>query len=104
MRYLSAALALGALAIATPAMAEHINHLDTPYASRGACESAIAKFAAEDGPSLLLRFPQFFSRRGDVASFLTRAFSCDYDPAEQAWFITDRRIEVLTSEWFLRRP
>lgn len=104
MRYLKAALALGAFAVAAPAAADHINNLDTPYASRGACESAIAQFAAEDGPILLQRFPQFFSRRGDVASFLTRAFSCDYDPAGQAWFITDRRVEVLTSEWFLRRP
>ncbi|MCT2559787.1 hypothetical protein N0B51_12445 [Tsuneonella sp. YG55] len=104
MRYLTPALALGALFVGAPAMANHLNNLETPYASRGACESAIAQFAAEDAPSLLERFPNFFSRRGDVSSFLTRAFSCDYDPVEQAWFITDRRLEILTSDWFLRKP
>lgn len=105
MRYLSAiALGLGALAIAAPAMANHINNFDTPYSSRGACESAMARFAAEDADTLPDRFPEYFGRRGDVASFLTRAFTCDYDSAAQAWFITDRRVEILTSDWFLRKP
>jgi hypothetical protein len=104
MRNLLYPVAIGALAFATPAMADHILNLDTPYPTRGACESAVAQFSAGDRDSLLDRFPNFFSRPGDVASFLTRAFNCEYDPAEQAWFITDSRGEILASEWFLRRP
>lgn len=104
MRILVYPLAVAALASATPAMADHIDNLDTPFASRGACESAVAQFSAHDRAMLLDRFPMFFSRNGDVASFLTRAFTCDYDAVEQAWFITDRRVEILTSDWFTRRP
>ncbi len=104
MRSITAALAMGTLALAMPAMAHHIDNLDTPYASRGACQSAVAELSAEDREMLLERFPNFFSRNGDVASFLNRAFTCDYNPGEQAWFITDRRVEILNSEWFLRKP
>ncbi len=104
MRNLFAALGLGALAVTAPAMAHHIDNLETPYASRGACEAAMAGLAAEDADTLPDRFPQFFGRRGDAASFLTRAFTCDYDPVAQAWFITDHRVEILNSDWFLKKP
>lgn len=104
MRIATLALALSAAAIGTPALAGHLNNLDTPYHSRGACEAAVARLSAEDRSVLLERFPNFFHRNGDVASFLTRAFTCNYDSVEDAWFITDRRGEVLSSEWFLRKP
>jgi hypothetical protein len=104
MRIATLALALSAAAIGTPALASHPNNLDTPYHSRGACEAAVAQLSADDRSVLLDRFPNVFHRNGDVASFLTRAFTCGYDSIEDAWFITDRRVEVLTSEWFLRRP
>ncbi|ANY21180.1 hypothetical protein A6F68_02688 [Tsuneonella dongtanensis] len=104
MRLATITFALAATALATPALANHILNLDTPYASRGACEAAVAQFSAEDREMLLDRFPTFFHRNGDVASFLTRAFTCEFESAEQAWFIHDHRGEILASEWFQRKP
>lgn len=96
-------LAIGALVISSPAAAEHIFHLDVPYPSRGACEAEIAVFSADDWESLLARFPNFFSSNGEVASFLTRAFTCERDEADGQWYITDHRADVIGSEWFQRR-
>ena len=104
MRVLLPLIALGAACSAAPALADHILHLDVAYPTRGACESAAARFARDDRAVLLDRFPNFFTRNGDVASFLARAFPCEYDSADRNWYIQDRRIEVLNSDWFLRKP
>jgi hypothetical protein len=98
-----ATIAVGALVIASPAPANHILNLDTPYPSRGACESESAQFSNDDAESLVERFPQFFSGIGEVKSFLTRAFTCDLDESDGQWYIHDHRQEVLDSEWFQRR-
>lgn len=89
-------------ALAAPASANHILNLDTPYATRGACEAAVADFGSDDRDGLLDRFPNFFDSTGDVASFLTRAFPCERGGDGQ-WYIRDRRLEVLQSDWFLRK-
>lgn len=98
-------LALGALALtvtATPALASHPGNLDEPHPTRGACEAASARLAVNDKDFLTNRFPELFSSTGEAASFLTRAFSCE--KAEDGnWYITDHRLEVLASDWFLRR-
>jgi hypothetical protein len=96
-------LVLGALMIASPAAAHHLDNLGTPFASRGACESQNAIFDTEDSEMLLDRFPQFFATYGEVRSFLTRAFTCEPNEADGQWYITDHRLEVLNSDWFQRR-
>ena len=96
---------LAGIAMATftgPAFAHHLENLDTPYASRGACESTVAHYNQDDDEMLLERFPTFFSTEGDVMSFLTRAFPCELNEADGQWYIQDRRLEVLTSDWYLR--
>ena len=98
-----ATLAVSALAIASPAAANHILNLDTPYPSRGACETESAEFSNGDAEGLVERFPQFFSSIGEVKSFLTRAFTCERDESDGQWYIHDYRQEVLDSEWFQRR-
>lgn len=96
-------LALLAAAFASPASASHIFNLDTPYPSRGACESAVAAFGNADRDRLLESFPNFFSSEGEVASFLTRAFPCELDPSDGQWYIGDYRAAVIRSDWFQRR-
>jgi len=91
------------LAISNPAPAHHIENLNTPYPTRGACESAVADFNNDDWDMLLDRFPNFFSSKGEVASFLTRAFPCERNGADGQWYIQDERVETLNSDWFLRR-
>lgn len=94
---------LAAMTIATPASASHFMNLTTPYESRGACEAAVADFSSDDREMLLDRFPQFFVSIGDVASFLTRAFTCELNPADDQWYIKDHRAEVLASDWYQNR-
>lgn len=94
--------AIAAIAVATPAAANHLFNLNVPFANRGACESAVAELSAEDRDQLLDRFPNLFQTNGEVASFLTRAFPCERGNDGQ-WYIEDHRLEVLQSEWFLRR-
>jgi hypothetical protein len=95
-------LALGAMIVATPAAAHHIEYLDTPFASRGQCEAMTHQLSNEDD-FLIDQFPDLFSSEGEVRSFLNRAFKCEYNSAEGSWYIVDHRIEVLGSEWFQRR-
>ena len=38
------AAGIAAIAVGTPASAHHLENLDTPYASRGECESTVARF------------------------------------------------------------
>lgn len=102
MRNLLAILATG-VAFAAPASAQHLDNLDTPYASRGACESNVARFNHNVRPTLLESFPQFFGDNGDVAAFLTRAFPCEMAD-DGYWYIQDMRGAVLFSDWYQRRP
>ena len=97
---LLAAWAVGALVIISPAAANHINYLNTPFPSRGACEAQRASLSNDDD-FLLDAFPQLFSSEGEVRSFLNRAFTCEQRGSD--WYITDHRIEVLDSAWFQRR-
>ena len=97
-----ATLALVALAIANPAAANHIFN-PGPYESRGDCEAESAALSNDDRDQLLERFPQLFSSEGEVASFLSRAFTCDLNPDDGKWYITDRRQDVINSDWFQRR-
>lgn len=105
MRKLMTMTAIATLVLcASEAAAQHLDNLDTPYASRGACESAVAQFNGNARERLLTSFPNFFNRNGDVASFLTRAFPCEYDAGVDAWFITDHRGDVLFSDWYMKKP
>ncbi len=89
-------------AVAAPASANHIFNLDVPFATRGQCEAAVADLSHDDRDSLLDRYPNLFDSTGDVASFLTRAFPCERD-SDGYWYIRDHRVEVLGSDWFLRK-
>ena len=96
-------IALLAFAVAAPASANHIFNLDEPFDTRGACEAEVAKLSVDDRDNLLIRFPNLFDSKGDVAAFLTRAFPCVRDPGDGKYYIEDRRVEVLASEWFAGR-
>lgn len=97
------AVATTALVTGTPAAAHHLENLNTPYASRGVCESTVAHFNADDWDMLLDRFPTFFSTQGDVASFLTRAFPCEYNSGDGNWYIQNHLAEALASDWYQHR-
>ncbi|MCL6698268.1 hypothetical protein LZ496_05665 [Sphingomonas sp. NSE70-1] len=100
MRKVLALLVIGTIAVAGPASANHPGYLDTPFDSRGACEVQRNALSNEDD-WLAEDFPQLFSSIGEVRSFLNRAFPCELNDGQ--WYITDHRIEVLESDWFLRR-
>jgi len=92
-----------AMTMTSPAFAHHLQNLDTPYASRGACEAAVADFNSDDWEMLLDLFPDYFSSQGEVASFLTRAFPCELNPNDDQWYIQNHYGQVLHSDWYLRR-
>jgi hypothetical protein len=100
---LSIIAGIAAIAATAPAAAAHLDNLDTPYSSRGACESAVAGFNSDVRGALLDQFPAFFDSEGDVSSFLTRAFPCQFDQENGNWYIQDHRLEVLTSDWYQQR-
>lgn len=93
---------LGVLLAASPAAANHI-FTPTPFASYGECESANAKLSNEDAERQFPLRPDLFSSLGEARSFMTRAFSCEYDPDDDSWYLTDHRREVIASDWFQRR-
>src|SRR5207244_6263003 len=94
--------AAGAAVIATPAAANHVLHLNDPFASRGACE--VECNALSNGDDWLLdAFPDVFSSEGEVRSFLNKAFPCQLNESDGNWYMIDRRLEVLGSDWFQRR-
>ena len=101
MKRLSILAGVAAVVLASPASADHIFHLDIPFASHGACEAERNALSNEDD-FLLDAFPDLFSSPGEVRSFLTRAFTCEVRSDGQ-WYITDHRVEVLDSDWFARR-
>ena len=93
--------AAGAAVIATPAAANHVNNLTTPFASLGACEVE-RNALSNDDDWLLDAFPQLFSSEGEVRSFLNRAFPCELR-ADGNYYMIDQRQQVLDSTWFQRR-
>ena len=97
-----ATLAVGALAIAVPAAAHHVEYLDTPFPTRGACE-AMVNHLSNDDDFLIDQFPGLFSSEGEVRSFLGRAFPCEQSSTDGQWYIVDQRLDVLGSDWFTRR-
>lgn len=103
MKKLAILAAVTAMTAAAPASANHLLHLDTPYASRGECEAAVAHFNSDDRDDLLERFPSWFDSRGDVQSLLTRAFPCELNDADGQWYIKSELGAVLASEWYQGR-
>jgi hypothetical protein len=100
MKKLSIIAAFGAVAMASPAVAHHVDHLNDPFDSRGACEAETQALSNTDD-FLLDVFPDLFATEGELRSFLNRAFTCEL--RGDSWYITDHRAEVLGSDWFLRR-
>ena len=94
------AMLIGSLGLAAPSAAHHVDNLNTPFESRGACESAKQVLSNSDD-FLLDRFPNIFSSAGEVRSFLNRAFPCEV--RNGSWYLIDHRQEVLDSDWLLRR-
>lgn len=96
------ATVLGSLLLASPAAADHIFN-STEFATRGECEAENARLSNEDAERQFALRPDRFSSLGEARSFMTRAFTCEYDPDTDTWYFADHRREVLNSEWFLRR-
>ena len=94
---------LAAITIATPAAAQHLATLNTPYPTRGECEAAMASFNDDVRDRLVEFFPNLFASEGEAASYITRAFTCELNPSTGEWFIRDHRAEVIASDWFQRR-
>jgi len=97
----AAALSIFWIALcATPAAA---HDTETAFPTRGACESASAAMSNDENAWLVATFPQFFDTTGEAASFLTRAFTCDRNPADGQYYISDHIEDVLGSAWFQQR-
>lgn len=94
---------VAAIACSSPAAAQHLANLDTPYATRGDCESAMASFNDDVRDLLVEFFPTLFESEGEAASFITRAFTCEARKGDGYWYIIDHRADVRASDWFLRR-
>jgi hypothetical protein len=95
------ALAVASLGIASPALANHDQNLDVPFASRGECEAVSAELDNEAREFLLALYPNLFDNTGEVRSFTQRAFTCEQ--VNGLWYIKDHRFEVLASDWWQRR-
>jgi hypothetical protein len=92
------------LAAATLAPTAAVAHdTETPFPSRGACESASAAMSYDEKDWVLATFPEFFDTNGDVSSFLTRAWTCDRNGSDGKYYITNHVEEVLGSDWFAQR-
>ena len=103
MKRLLVSLAVASVAFASPAAADHIFHLDTPFDSRGGCEVERNELSNNDYWLLDVPGQEFFDTIGDVRSFMTRAFTCELSEGDGQWYMVDHRIEVLESEWFQQR-
>lgn len=103
MKSLCILAGLAAMSLASPAAAQHLDNFDTPYATRGDCESAMASFNDDVRDRLVVQFPFLFETEGEAASFITRAFTCEMSSTDQQWYIKDHRFDVITSDWFQRR-
>jgi hypothetical protein len=100
MKTIIALVALGSLGFATAASA---HDTETPFPSRGACESASAGMSNAEKDWLVATFPDLFDTSGEAASFLTRAFTCDLNASDGQYHITSHIEEVLGSRWFDQR-
>jgi hypothetical protein len=100
MKIYLALAALGSLGIASPVIA---HDTETPFPSRGACESASAAMSNGEKDWLLATFPELFTTTGDAASFLTKAWTCDLNGSDGQWYIVNHIDEVLGSRWFEQR-
>ena len=100
MRKLSIAAGIAAMTASTAVTA---HDTATGYPSRGACEAASAGMSNDENAWLVATFPQFFDTTGEAASFLTRAWTCDRNPSDGHYYITDHIEEVLGSGWFAQR-
>jgi len=103
MKKISIVAGIAALALASPAFANHLVGNHTPFPTRGACESFTAEGLADDREALLIAFPNFFDSNGDLASFLTRAWTCELNEGDGQWYIGDHRFDVLNSDWYQHR-
>ena len=99
MKFIMALAALGSLTVATSTAA---HDTETPFPSRGACESASAAMSNGEKDWLLQAFPDLFATTGEAASFLTRAWTCDLS-GDGNWYITNHIDEVLGSRWSQQR-
>jgi hypothetical protein len=102
MNKLSILAGIAAIAAASPVFASHLPGNTTPFPTRGACESFTASGIPDDRPLLLEAFPDFFASEGELASFLTRAWTCELG-ADGQWYVGDHRWDVLNSDWYQRR-
>ena len=101
MRKIAALLVgLAAATSATPAVASH--DPATAYPNRGACESAAAQMSADEWDAVMAASMGFFETNGEVASMLVRQYTCDLGDDGQ-WHITNRRFEVMATDWFEQR-
>ena len=100
MKRISMFIAVGSLAMSTAAAA---HDTETPFPSRGACESASAAMSNAEKDWLLVAFPDLFDTTGEAASFLTRAWTCDQNSSDGQWYIVNHIDEILGSQWFQRR-
>ena len=102
MKALFSVLALGGIVVATPVAANHI-FTPTAFPTRGECESENARLSNDDAERQFPLRPDLFSSLGEARSFMTRAFSCEYHPEDDSWYLADHRRDVIASEWFQRR-
>lgn len=91
---------LGCASLSTAAAAHDTN---VPYASRGQCESASAAQSNAEKDWVLTTFPDLFDSTGEVASFLTRAWTCDLNSSDGQYYIVNHIDEVLGSSWYQQR-
>jgi hypothetical protein len=99
MKKLITLIAFAAAGVSTAAAA---HDTETPFPSRGACESASADMSNGENAWLLATFPDLFGTTGEAASFLTRAWTCD-QAADGQYYITGHIEDVLASHWFEQR-
>jgi hypothetical protein len=100
MERMMALAALGLLGVPSAAAA---HDTETPFPSRGACESASAAMSNAEKDWLIATFPDLFDTTGEAASFLTKAWTCDQNASDGQWYIVNHIGEVLGSRWFEQR-
>lgn len=100
MKTFSILMGAGLLVLASAAAAHDTT---TAFASRGDCESASAAMSNAEKDWLVATFPDLFDTTGEAASFLTKAWTCDANPSDGQYYITDHIQEILDSRWFARR-
>jgi hypothetical protein len=100
MKTIRIAIALASLALPAAAIA---HDTETPFPSRGACESASASMSNAEKDWLVATFPDLFDTTGEAASFLTKAWTCDINASDGQYYITNHIEEILGSSWFEQR-